>query len=510
MTPLPEKLAPPGDDDGVVFPLVEGRRSTTATGRAVLADAAGVVDPALASDIRGEDDWRKGYVRAFRRLVEAELAAPGGSVEVPRAGLGSLHRRFEFVRDGEASPLATACADRTAGTVGTATVTGLAPRPDRELAVPFGGGRLRGEGLRRQLAAWEEAGTIEPSCRQAVEAVIADPSLLDLSDVTVVVLGAGAEMGPVEALAAWGATVVAVDLPQPRLWTRVLDTVRGGAGRAIVPVRHPLAAGADDRAIAAAAGVDLVREMPEVAAWLAELEGPLTLGNYVYADGAMNVRVAMAVDALADYLTARRDDVSLAVLATATDVFAVGKEVVDDAVRRFAAQPRLSATRLVHRLSLGRAFAPNYATPAPSAGGLHGIADAIIPQQGPNYALAKRLQRWRARHARHDGLVSSINVAPPTRTRSVLKNRMLAAAYDGAPTFGIETFDAATSRTLMAAMLAHDLRHPRASAQPDAALDHPLDLLVEGANHGGLWRNPFAPRTVLPFAVGLGVLPWRG
>ena len=47
------------------------------------------------------------------------------------------------------------------------------------------------------------------------------------------------------------------------------------------------------------------------------------LGDYVYADGAANVRVASAVDALTVRLQAERRDVALGFLATPTDVFAV-------------------------------------------------------------------------------------------------------------------------------------------------------------------------------------------
>ena len=50
-----------------------------------------------------------------------------------------------------------------------------------------------------------------------------------------------------------------------------------------------------------------------------------------------------------------------------------------------------------------------------------------------------------------------MNVAPPTRTRSVVKNRALAAAYAGAHRFGVEVFEPATSNVLMAALLVHDL-----------------------------------------------------
>ena len=107
----------------------------------------------------------------------------------------------------------------------------------------------------------------------------------------------------------------------------------------------------------------------------------------------------------------------------------------------------------VRTVSGGRLLRRNYAP-----GTDPGLNDSLVPQQGPNYALAKRLQRWRATVARRDGRTVSLNVAPPTRTRSVLKNRALASAYAGAHRFGIEVFEPATSNTLMAALLVHDLR----------------------------------------------------
>ena len=99
----------------------------------------------------------------------------------------------------------------------------------------------------------------------------------------------------------------------------------------------------------------------------------------------------------------------------------------------------------------------------------YGIADRPVPQQGPNYALAKRLQRWRAVVARSAGQRVSLNVAPSTRTRSVVKNRALATAYAGAHRFGIRVFEASTANTLMAAMLVHDLRNPESAANPDVS-----------------------------------------
>jgi hypothetical protein len=86
---------------------------------------------------------------------------------------------------------------------------------------------------------------------------------------------------------------------------------------------------------------------------------------------------------------------------------------------------------------------------------------------------------------------------------------VLAAAYSGASSFGVEIFETATSSTLMAAMLIHDLRNPAALARPENDVVHPLNLFVDGAAHGGLWRLPWEPRSVLPLAAVEGLVRRR-
>ena len=497
------------DEQGVVFPIVGGSRSTTHTGRAVFADAARAVDPGLADRIAADRDWRTNYLGYTRALLEVSLASTHPPHAVANAGLRSLHERFEFVRDGQAQPLPAAIAAGPAQPLHTVEVRGSQTRSSEQLSVPYRGERLQGDALHRQLDRWMDAGTVEPSFAESIRLVMANDDWLDLSDQTVVIFGAGAEMGPLHSLSRWGATVVPLDLARPAIWGRLLETVRAGSGRALIPVSGAVAEGGDDDVIAAAAGIDLITQVPEVAAWLAEIDGPLTVGNYVYADGATHVRVSMAVDALTTHLLDVRDNVSLAVLATPTDVFAVPEEAVTWSRRRLG-EPRLvgrlkGATRSV---TGNRLFAPNYPEVITTPDHLQlGIADCLVKQQGPNYALAKRLQRWRASVARESGVVTSINVAPPTRTRSVLRNRVLAAAYTGANRFGVEVFDPSTSNTIMAAMLVHDLRNPKSVAHPGTVLEHEHELFWHGANHGGLWRNPYAARSVLGMAVVLGMVP---
>jgi hypothetical protein len=482
----------PAEQDlrGVVFPAgPDGRRSTATLGRAVVADALRPVDHPGALAAEQETNWRAGYLTHVRRTVEAGLASREAALQIAAAGLDSLHTRMRVAGPGGETDLAalrTAAAPRELATV---EVRGEA-EPERELSLPYAGQRLRGDALHRRLAAWVDAGVIEPSCAEAVRTVADHPEWLALPDRTVAVLGAGAEMGPLTALLRWGARVAAVDLPRPALWQRVLDTGRRGAGTLLVPVGGP-------GETAEHAGADLIAEVPAVADWLTGQPGSLVLGDYVYADGATNVRVSVAVDALTLRLAEARPELALAFLATPTDVFAVPGEAVEASVAAYAHRSAVGKLlgRPLRTLSAGRLLRRNYLP-----GSDPGVNDSLVPQQGPNYALAKRLQRWRASVARAAGSTVSMNVAPPTRTRSVVKNRALAAAYAGAHRFGVEVFEPATSNVLMAALLVHDLNTGGGPAHPQPWQDE-----AYGAAHGGLWRSPYAPRSALGLAAVLGL-----
>lgn len=150
--------------------------------------------------------------------------------------------------------------------------------------------------------------------------------------------------------------------------------------------------------------------------------------------------------------------------------------------------------RPLRTLSAGRLLRRSYLPDADP-----GVNDSLIPQQGPNYALAKRLQRWRATVERDAGRTVSLNVAPPTRTRSVVRNRALAAAYGGAHRFGVEVFEPATANVLMAALLVHDLHTGGGPSH-----EHPWQDEAYAAVHGGLWRTAYAPRSALGLAALLG------
>lgn len=484
---------------GVAFPTSgDGRRSTAAVGRAVVAHALRRVDPAGALAAEQDTNWRAGYLTHFRRLVEAGLDSRDAALGIAAGGLAKLREQMVVVgAAGAETSLADWQVDPAARPLETTSVRGTG-EPETELSLPYHGERLRGDDLRRRLDAWVDEGVVEPTVREAVSLVLEHPEWLRAEGHTVAVLGAGAEMGPLRALLRWGATVAAVDLPRPGLWEPLLELGRTGAGTLTVPA-YDGPAGTPDPAHL---GADLTTGVPAIVRWLAGHDGTLVLGNYVYADGADNVRVSVAVDELTTRLLDERDDLALAFLATPTDVFAVPGEAVEHSVRAYESRSRRSRLlgRPLRAASGGRLLRRAYAP-----GSDPGINDSLVAQQGPNYALAKRLQRWRATDARAAGGLVSLNVAPPTRTRSVVKNRALAAAYLGAHRFGVEVFEPATSNVLMAALLVHDLHTGGGPVH-----DHPWQDEAYAAAHGGLWRTAYAPRSALGLAAVLGYGAARG
>ncbi|MBK6764362.1 MAG: hypothetical protein IPG68_14340 [Micrococcales bacterium] len=491
---------------GVNFPAASsGTRSTTATGRAVIADSLREVSPAAARRVEAIKDWRGGYLSAIRELVVAAAANPQAAVTISQSGLDSLHDRFVWSADGSDSPLLSTLSVSNHPGMDTFEVIG---RNDRrgQFSVPYKGKRLAGGDLHRQLDEWVSRGVAEPSFADAVRAVMANPHWLDLRDLQLALLGAGAEMGPLRQLLDWGATVYAVDLPQADRWNAIMAIAKQSAGRLAVPIPRGSVNldTASDAKVAGLAGIDMIERTDALLSWLRDIDGPFILGNYAYADGASHVRVSMAIDAVTVALSRSNSELSLAFLATPTDVFAVPEDAV--AMARDRWRRRRTRRVLQAPLQLANLFEPAYReTVIDDTGREVGIADCLVPQQGPNYALAKRLQRWRAIVAREAGRRVSLNVAPATRTRSVVKSRALAAAYAGAGQFGVEVFSPATANTLMAALLVRDLHDPQSASNPRRDLRNPMDLFADAANHGGLWRAAYEPRSVLTLAAVLGL-----
>ena len=480
----------PASATGVQFPTeADGSRSTGRLAKQVVADALAAVDPAAAERVTRIKDWRKGYIEPFTSLVSAGVADAEKWDRAARVALESLQSRMVGVHEVDGEPVETPMSDYLAvvaptSTPATETIQGTAT-PATELSIPYRGEDLTGEALRRRLDAWVAGGVIEPSCAVALKKVQDNPEWLSLPGRAMLVLGLGSEMGPAGPLLRWGADVLGVDLPSSPVWDRFRGASADFAGRLLVPTDET-----------GRPGIDLLTQLPELAAWArSAAPAPLTVGSYFYADGGTHVQLSSAADALVVDLLRDNTADALAYLATPMDTFVVPADVREASAAALAARKVTDIKRLVGSVARGKVFARNY--PAGTGPAVH---DALVPQQGPNYTLAKRVQRWRATTAFADGHTVSVNVAPATDTHSVTKNKILAATYKGAHAFGIEIFEPATSSALLAALLVHDLNVGR----PD--VDVQWEHESSGAASGGLWRQPYLPRTALPVAALLGTV----
>ena len=131
-------------EQDVVFPPgPDGRRSTAALGRAVVADALRPVDPAGALAAEQETNWRAGYLVHFRRLVEAGLGSPQAAVRIAEAGLASLHSRMQVVDAAGERGLDSWSEQPAPRPLTMVQVTGDGEQ-EAELSLPYRGTRLRG------------------------------------------------------------------------------------------------------------------------------------------------------------------------------------------------------------------------------------------------------------------------------------------------------------------------------------------------------------------------------
>jgi hypothetical protein len=500
---------------GIQWPLDDrGKRSTALAGQRILAEALRPLDGAAADDVLVERDWRHRYPRHLKALVSAQAARPAAVVASSRAGIDAAWRAFEFVGEGgQALPLAQAMAQPGEAVLATVSVQGQGDAVPARWEVPYRGKRLHGDALLRQIDRWQREHIAEPGHCDALRRLVAHPEWFDLSDRRIVLLGAGSEAGPLGWLARWRAQILALDLPRPAVWKRIAATVAVGNARLLAPAATGTAG--DD---IAHAGADMGVQTPALARWLlaqqaegaasaASATAPLDIGCIAYADGERHVRVTLAMDALAQACCAADARTTLAFMATPTDVFAVPEGVAREIMAAWSDRSLLKRmTQASLRAGSGARsfFSPHIESLVEATDGSRwGVVDALVVEQGPNYALAKRLQQWRAHVARAGGHRVVHNVAPSTTTASVVSNPVLAAGFRGAKAFDVEVFEPATTNALMAGLWVHDLRH---GAPGLAAGLHPLAPLAASANHGGLWRAPYLPRSVLPLAALLGMV----
>ncbi len=378
-----------------------------------------------------------------------------------------MHSNFEFVDPKDMSVMKFSEYMKKPFTpYSTGTIVGNKAKETKPpLGVPYKGTVLKGAELKSQLNKWAKYGTIEPDAAESIGKLADGP--LDLTGQHFVLIGAGSAMGPFIKLLEHGATVVALDIPgawgvgPSKMWERLVTTARNSSGTIIFPLAKPQDSFASEADMFSACGCNLTEQPGEIVAWLKTVspKSRLTVGNYTYLDGDLHVKLSLAADAVISGVCSARPDTAVAFLCTPTDIHFVPVEAHRASLKYYGWHMGKGVELLINLLTLGTKLVKN-ALPSITAadGSKVNLVDGLSVAQGPNYALAKRLQHWRAIVAYENKHTVSSNIAPSTSTLSVVSNKTFAWAYAGMPYFKpYEIFVQDTTNALMAAVLMSDV-----------------------------------------------------
>jgi hypothetical protein len=506
--------APP-KDSGICFPRnAKGERSTSDAGKAIIAAAIrGSKAPEadkLASACEKEKNWRFGYNKHFKNLVKVSATSPAAALGAAESGINAMHTTFDFVEPGTTDVVSfdkylSQFKSTPSNRLNTAVISGKAKREAKPLSVQYRGKTLSGKALQTQFNKWADYGTIEPDAAASLSSVC--EGNIDLTNQHFVLIGAGSAMGPFYKLLEHGATVICIDIPgkwgerPAAMWQRLIDAARASSGTIIFPLTGVTQAQCkDDAALIAAAGVNLTDMPATILDWLKNtaVGNALCVGNYTYLDGDLHVKLALAADAIIAGLCKARKDTKVAFLCTPTDLHVITDDAHKAAVANYGWHPGRLVELVFQLLSFGKFLRKNACSPLPTekSGKTLKIVDGLSVAQGPNYALAKRLQHWRAQVAYQNGHTVSSNIAPSTATLSVVSNRTFGWAYGGMPYFQpYEIFQQDTTNGVMGAMLIYDVTNTGSAANPSNrskfSIENTLELFKWNSVHGGVWRAAY-------------------
>lgn len=505
MPPAKQKV-----ERGLCFPVdKKGGRSTTEAGKSVLAAAfrgAGEEGERFAAAVEKEKNFRFKYQKHYMDLVRLGCSSPEKSLGIAKAGSEYMHNNFTFIdpKTNEEETFSKYMSNAAKkGNFEIGHIKGNGKKGGCPLSVPYKGDILSGEKLKKQLNKWMQYGTIESDAAAAISAVA--EGKLDLSGHHFVLIGAGSAMGPFYKLLEHGATVICIDIPakfgeRPRaMWERLIEAARSSPGEIIIPMIKPQSECSSDNDILDSVGCNLLEQPAEILNFLnAVAPGkPLTVGNYTYLDGDLHVKLSLAADAIIKNLCETRKNTSVAFLCTPTDIHIINDASHAAAVENYGMHRGRLLEGLIQVFSFGKFLKKNALKPVKTSdGGSLKIVDGLSVAQGPNYALAKRLQHWRAQICYENGNTVSSNVAPSTATLSVVSNRSFGWAYGGMPYFKpYEIFQQDTTNAMMASVLIADVTKPGSVANPANRekfnIKNTLEIFKHNSVHGGVWRAAY-------------------
>ena len=312
---------------------------------------------------------------------------------------------------------------------------------------------------------------------------------------------------------ALGANVIAIDLDRDFIWKRLINIARNSCGTLTFTLNKEQSECTSDEMLFKSAGTNLFTKTPEIRNWVQNLypDEHLILGGYAYLDGALFLKVSIAMDAIIAGLMEKRK-IGMAFLCSPTDVFVRSNEAHKYSVQKYKNAPFWQT--LISNLTFGKSLVRNQRKKVSGEMGKEfSIIDGIVVAQGPNYALSKRIQHWRCMIAHETGYFASSNIAPSTATASVVSNKSFAAAYGGMYLFPpMEVMMQDTSNSVMAALLIHDIRNKKSVSYPSTKLSNPLLLFTSGSFHGGIWRMAWKMTTIgtvsaLSYVLKMAALP---
>jgi hypothetical protein len=498
-------------------------------------------------------EWRHGYIPFVNRMVELQArATPEEALKMCQSALQKLHNTMLF----RSQPLATVMSKNVNGEENSSTKAKISSRVIQgekaaatelkaELPIPDeanirdGASKnklLSGEELNKQLDEWVEYGCMEKSAAKNAAHTAANLTPAILDDKVFVLLGATSELGPALPLAEWGATMVAISRPGSKLEALAEHVKSNTHATMIVPVLDTCSEGDDTTNEQKAGGVDVLQCVPEIAEWIVSLypQKHLVLVPLIYLDGEANVRAVTAMDAILQHVLEERpsNETGLAFWVSPGTPHVISEEAALDAQQRYDGSGGRGSVPLWHspfRLLPSFGFQRNAVscqTYSTSTSAPHGsdessvankdkkklyIYNGLADLQGPNYALSKCIQQWRAmvsapqfadasssdsnNNTNNKAWAVSANVSPPARTQSMVAGHPAVAAWlNGVEAFPPMTvFEPETARVLMTLLLLSDLtetEHDDSQTQTQTML-HPMELTVKNSVHGGCWRMPY-------------------
>ena len=534
---------------GVSFPAdARGVRRTTGPAKSVWAAAAlglgNEEGAALAAELLAEKDWRHGYAKYAVRLAELQsVAPPARCVASCEAGLTAAAETFQWLRedgscvslrdamDAPGRALSTEIVRGGGGEDGADTAKGAdAMTIERERE------RLFGDAAIARARCWAEDGCVEPDVVDALESLRArsdDWAGADLGDTLFALLGGTSELCPLVPLLRLGAHVAVVAREGAKLEEAVSEAARSETGTLYVPLTETNSSNSESRR-----GADLAARAPEIRAWLESVFAAGTfsrvvVGAYAYADGEAHVRATLASDLVLAGLhkTLGPSRVAAAFLSSPGTAFPIPRAAWRHAKGRerdAEANEGAFHWRKLVGLVCGGGFAPNCRAPLArtridttdrsmsETSELAYVHDGHVILQGPNYALAKTLQNWRAVACGANGVATSANMAPGSRTKSMRHVKAVAIALEGQKHFPpLRPFDADETRETMASLALRDLGADRDARLGRAAPEkkksdeknaHPMDVFGRHAVHGGTWRCPWSVDSIGRASVVAGTL----